>query len=151
MKAEIKIANSQRRSLGGFTLAEVVISAAIAAISIGGIVSGYIISANRAEWTLCSSAAQVMAARHLEQSKTARWDSFAGSTELDSLNGTTSIEALDIPVTGTGVIFGTNTVTVEDVPASDPPLKMVRVDCEWSLVSRGPFTNTAFALRFQEQ
>jgi hypothetical protein len=43
------------------------------------------------------------------------------------------------------------TVTVSDVPASDPPLKMVRVDCTWSLLSRGPFTNTVFALRSQEQ
>ncbi len=138
----------RRPGRGGFTIAEVVISVAIAAISIGAIISGYVISANRAEWTLCSSAAQLMVMNHLEQTKTARWDSF--TNELDPISPFSTNEPLDIPITGTGVVDATNTVTITDT-GSSPPSRLVRVDCVWSLMSRGPFTNTAFTLRFQEQ
>lgn len=148
MNVRSQYVGGQRPTREGFTLIEVVICIAIAAISIAGIIWGYVLAANRAEWTLCSSAAQVMASRHLEQIKTARWDSLAD--ELPSPTNFVSEEPLDIPVTGTGVLIGTNTVDVSEVSA-DPPLRLLRVDCVWSLVSRGPFTNTAFALRSQDQ
>lgn len=143
VKSRHSIGNRARQ--GGFTLAEVVISAAIAALSIGGIVSGYIIAAKRTEWTLCSSAAQMMAQRHLEQTKTARWSVL--TNELAWWDGRVTNEPLDIPMAGAGVVIGTSTVTIT---TNDPPAGLVRVDCVWSLVSRGPFTNTAFALRFPE-
>ena len=142
------IGSSRRRR--GFTLAEVVITAGIAALSIGGIVTGYITAASRAEWTLCSSAAQLMAQRQLEQTRTARWPALTNAIlvdELGLLDGLVTNEPLDIPVSGAGVVMGTNFVTIS---TNDPPARLVRVDCVWSLVSRGPFTNTAFALRFPE-
>jgi len=138
------------RGQRAFTLVEVVISAGIAALCIGGIVSGYITAANRAEWTLCSSAAQMMAQRHLEQTKTARWPTLTNDILYDELalwDGAVTNEPLDIPVTGAGLVIGTSTVTIS---TNDPPARLIRVDCVWSLVSRGPFTNTAFALRFPE-
>src|SRR5438309_6418668 len=52
-----------------FTLAEAMISIAVAAISIGGILYGFILFGQRAEWSTCSTAAQSMAMRRLEQTR----------------------------------------------------------------------------------
>lgn len=149
MRVEFKTLRRNRSRSGGFTLVEVAISVAIAGLSIGGIVWGYIMAANRVEWSMCSSAAQAMAMRHLEQTKSARWDTL--TDELVQANFPGATENLDLPVAGSGSVNGTNTITIVDVSGSDPPLRTVRVDCSWSLMSHGPFTNTVFALRFQEQ
>lgn len=137
-----------RRS--GFTLAEVVISVGIAAIGIAVIVAGYITSSHRTEWATCSAAAQQMALRGLEQTRAAKWDPL-GNPPVDDLPPTnfTRVLPLDIPMVGTNALMATNVTTITLV--STNPLKMVRVDCSWSLMLRGPFTNTVITYRAPDQ
>ncbi|SRR6266508_5418846 len=132
----------------GFTLAEVIISVGIAGLGIGGIVWGYIITAQRAEWSTCSSAAQLMAMRPLEQARAAKWDplGYPPVDELVSTNFPTLVAALDLPLAGTNVVRATNTVTIHTI-CEAPPLKSIRVDCAWSVLGRGPFTNTVMTYR----
>jgi Tfp pilus assembly protein PilE len=136
----------------GFTLAEVVISVGIAAIGIGGIVWGYVATSHRAEWTTCSAAAHQMAMRCLEQTRAAKWDPLE-SPPLDELPAGTIITntmPLDLPMVGNTPLMATTVTTIEMVSAN-PLLKMVRVDCSWSLMSRGPFTNTVITYRAPDQ
>ncbi|HKS37625.1 MAG TPA: prepilin-type N-terminal cleavage/methylation domain-containing protein [Verrucomicrobiae bacterium] len=147
----LRFARANRHtSRSGFTLAEVIISIGIAAMGITGIVWGYILTSQRAEWTTCSAAAQQMAMRRLEQVRAAKWDPF-GYPPVDELVASSfapnpRVEPLDVPLAGTNKILATNVITIFTV-YTDPPLKVIRVDCKWSLMSRGPFTNTLLTYR----
>lgn len=144
---------SHSKSRSGFTLAEVIISVGIAAIGIGGIVWGYIATSHRAEWTTCSAAAQQMAMRQLEQTRAAKWDPM-GYPAVDQLSeGTTIITniPLDLPLVGTTPVMATTVTTISSVPPNHVYLKKIRVDCSWSLMSRGPFTNTVITYRAPDQ
>jgi hypothetical protein len=57
---------------------------------------------------------------------------------------------LNVPQTGDGPQYATNTVTISTV-SDDPPLKLIRVDCVWRFMSRGLFTNTKTAYRAPDQ
>lgn len=133
----------------GFTLAEVVISAAIAAISIGGIMYGYVMSAQRAEWASYAMAAQSLAMQRVEQTRSARWDLSATPAvdELIPANFPAQISVLDIPISKTNVAYATNFTTITTLSAA-PPLRSIQVDCVWlwSVGSR-LFTNTVITYR----
>ena len=58
----------------GFTLAEVVISLAIVAMVMGGVLYGYVMTATRAEWSAYSQAAHSVAMQGIEQARAAKWD-----------------------------------------------------------------------------
>ena len=136
----------------GFTLAEVLLSIAIAAISIGGIIYGYIVAAQQTEWSACSAAAQMMAMQRLEQTRAAKWDPL-GNPPVDDVveeNFTNVIANLNVPLNGTNAVPATNTTTIAMI-TTNPPLKMIRVDCTWSLMNRGPFTNTVISYRAPDQ
>ena len=134
----------------GFTVAEVVITIAILALVVQGTVVGYVLSAQRAEWSAYSMAAQSLAMQAVEQARAAKWDpqAWPASDEL----GTTSfaqVVVLDVPVVGTPV-YATNYVRISTVSAN-PPLRELRADCVWKLIQRGPFTNTLITLRAPDQ
>lgn len=131
-----------------FTLAEVVISMAIAAFVFGGIITAYIQSTRRAEWSGYSLAAQALAIQQLEQARSAVWDSALGKNEVTNLalnnwkytNATRvgsgySWTNLDLPVSGGNFVRATNYVTIRmltnvaGVPAVS--LQMVQVDTVW--------------------
>jgi Tfp pilus assembly protein PilV len=140
-----------------FTLAEAMISIVVAAISIAGILYGFVLFGQRAEWSTCSTAAQSMAMRRLEQTRAAKWDPLdyhatngLGVDEVVPANFPVVITNLDIPLIGTNTVRATNTTTITLISA-DPPLKLVRVDCVWSVLSRGPFTNTVITYRAPDQ
>lgn len=130
----------------GFTLVEVVISLAILGVCIGGIVYGYVLAANRAEWAAHSLAAQNMAFRVLEQTRAASWNPTDGVDEVTTVFYTNHVRNLDLPTTKTYATAATNFVTIALV-STNPPLKMIQVDCVWSFRDRGPFTNTATTYR----
>lgn len=133
----------------GFTLAEVVISAAIAAVSIGGIMYGYVMSAQRAEWSAYAIAAQSLAMQRVEQTRSARWDLSATPTvnELVGANFPAQVCVLDIPISGTNVVFATNFTTITSLSAT-PPLVSIQVDCVWRWsVGNRLFTNTVVTYR----
>ena len=78
----MKIVKNQIKSSGirrfqAFTLIEVLISTAIAALSIGGVIYGYTMSAQRAEWSAYSLAAHGLAMKYLEQTRSCKWDDSA--------------------------------------------------------------------------
>jgi prepilin-type N-terminal cleavage/methylation domain-containing protein len=134
----------------GFTLIEVVITIGIVALVMHGTISGYVFSANRAEWSAYSLAAQSLAMQGVEQARAAKWDPQAWPV-VDALGTTnyTQVSVLDVPVTGTPV-FATNYVSISTVSAN-PPLRELRTDCVWRLNERGPFTNSIVTLRAPDQ
>ncbi len=136
------------RNLAAFTLAEVVVSAAIAAMSVAGIVYGYTQSTKRAEWSGYSLAAQALAVQRLEQTRASRWDPDAGVDQLVSANFPIQTVVLDIPVIGTNAAYATNVTTITSISTNPPLLRMIRVDCTWIFPTTGRvFTNTVATYR----
>jgi len=116
--------------VGAFTLMEVVVSVALTAVMVGGIVYGYAQSTRRAEWSAYSLAAQSLAMQHLEQARAAKWDPLAYPPvdQLVSTNFPIVADIFDIPISQTNIVHATNFTTITVVSAK-PPLKMVKVDC----------------------
>lgn len=136
-----------------FTLVEVAISLAILGVSLGGILTVYIRSAQRADWSGYSVSAQMMALSGLEQCRAAKYDPH-GSPPTDTLvssNFPSRVDVLD-PGSANGMVsYATNTITILTVSAN-PPLKLVRVDCTWSYPGRrGVFTNSVSVYRAANQ
>jgi hypothetical protein len=144
----------QRSPAPGFTLAEVAVSIAVATLSFAGVIYGYVLTADRAEWSAYSLAAQSLAMQGVEQARGAKWDPKAWPS-VDELGVTnyTQVDILDVPVSGQPV-RATNYISVTAV-AQEPPLRQLRADCVWTLCagrrSRGPFTNTVVTLRTADQ
>jgi prepilin-type N-terminal cleavage/methylation domain-containing protein len=138
------------RSCKAFTLIELVIATAIAAMVIGGSVYGYIISSKRAEWSAYSLAAHSMAMQRIEQARAAKWDP-SGFPPVDNLtNGPPVVDVLDIPISGTNIAYATSVTTIATISV-DPPLKKIRVETVWPFVGRGAFTNTIVTYRAADQ
>jgi hypothetical protein len=141
----------QRRN-AAFTLAELVIASALGMITIGASFYGYVLSAKRAEWSAYSLAANSLALQRLEQTRACRWDPLAAIT-VDELVGAKfppQIGVLDIPSSGTNTVYATNYTTITTIQ-SDPPLRLIRVDCCWMFSKKGPFTNTVATYRAPDQ
>lgn len=140
------------RSQAGMTLAEVVISLGIGGLVFGGVVTSYIQSANRAEWSAYHLAAQASATQRLEAARAAKWDtqSALAADQLVASNFPPTIEVLDVPVRGNNSTFATNSVFITSVSAN-PPLKMIRVESVWSFHSLGLFTNSTATYRAPDQ
>ncbi len=136
----------------GFTLPELVIATAIAAISLSGVIYGYILSAQSAEWSAYNLAANSLAIQRLEQTRSAKWDRQASPPVDDVVptNFPVVVEILDIPITKTNVVLATNLTTISTV-STLPPLKMIRVDCSWLFTSGRVFTNTVVTYRAPDQ
>jgi hypothetical protein len=157
-KSRLKIHNrgvdarkSERRAraLGGFTLAEVVISLGIVTLLFSGILSAYIQTSWRAEWAGYSLAAQAIGIQQIEQARSGVWDYSIGKNELTNLNliawnynSTTKVgtgyttNVLDVPVSGTNITIATNFVTVKMLNLTGLPnvqVQMVIVDTVWPL------------------
>ena len=135
-----------------FTLIEVVISLAILGLGLGGILTLYVRSAQRADWSGYSVSAQMMALGGLEQCRAAKYDPH-GSPPTDALVSTNFPSRVDIldPGTANGTTsYGTNTTTILTI-STNPALKLVRLDCTWTYPGRGVFTNNVFTYRSANQ
>ena len=148
------VAPRRRRAVGiaAFTLAEVVVSLAIASTVISGIVTGYINCVYRAEWLACSVAAQSMATQRLEQIRSARWDTLANPPldEVTTNQFPMVIQPLSLPQAGTNVINATNRTFIT-VISSDPPMRLIRVECTWRFPGRRVYTNSLTTYRSPAQ
>lgn len=142
------------RALGcaAFTLAEVVVSLAIASTVITGIVTGYINCVYRAEWLACSVAAQSLATQRIEQVRAARWDTLANPLldEVTTNQFPVTIQPLDLPRSGDKVIIATNRTFIT-VISTDPPVRLISVECTWRYPGRGVFTNMVNTYRCPAQ
>ena len=136
----------------GFNLIELVVSTGIASVVIGGCVYGYILSAQRAEWSAFSLAANSLAMQRIEQARAAKWDpmGFPAVDELVPTNFPVRVDILDIPISGTNNTYATSVTTIATISVN-PPLKMVRVDCSWQFVNRGSYTNSIVTYRAADQ
>lgn len=121
-----------------FTIVETVMSVVIAGIIFGAILMAYVFSARFAEWSGYSMAAQSLGVQQIEQIRAAKWDTQA-VPEVDEWppreTFMTEPVELDVPRSGTNVLYGTNFITVStNLPGlpSGMRLKMVRVDTVWS-------------------
>jgi prepilin-type N-terminal cleavage/methylation domain-containing protein len=119
----------------GFTLAEVVIALAISVMVFSGIIAGYVQSSRRAEWTGYSLAAQALSIQQLEQARAAKWDvlSVPAVDEITNLP-LVNWSILDLPVSGSNVVYATNFISIKTVSvATNPPeaVRMVKVSTVW--------------------
>jgi hypothetical protein len=132
----------------------VVIAIALSTLTIGGTIYGYVLCANRAEWSGYSLAANSLAMQRLEQARACRWDPLGYNRYNDELVQTnfpiTTNNVLDMPVAGGNVVYATNITTITTM-STNPPLKMIRVDCIWAFRGNGPFTNTVVTYRAPDQ
>ncbi len=137
-----------------FTLAEVVVASAVSAVAFASTIYGYVSSAKRAEWAGYSLAAHSLAMQRLEQARACKWDPMSGTNGVDQLVATnfpgTTTNILDIPITGTNIVYATNTTTITTI-STNPALKMIRVDCTWKFMGKGPYTNTVATMRGPDQ
>jgi len=144
----------RQRTLG-FTLVEVVISLGLAALTFTGVIYGYALTSDQAQWSACSLAAHSLAVQGVEQARAAKWDP-AAWPPIDELGTTnyTQISPLDLPVAKGNVMYATNYVSISTVSAM-PPVRELRSDCVWELLNgtrtRGLFTNTVVTLRAPDQ
>ena len=131
---------------GGFTLAEVVISVALAGIIFSGILEGYVHAGRRAEWSGYNLAAGAIAMQQIEQARAAVWDTDIGNnvTKIALLNkvvrGSTTTgyntNIMDIPYSGgaSNYLWVTNYVTIamtNVVGNTNVPLQFIKVDAVW--------------------
>jgi hypothetical protein len=128
---------------------EAAIASAIAAMMFGGIVYGYIQSGRNAEWSAYSFAAQSLAMQRLEQCRSCKWDPDATPPvdELVNSNFTMQVSVLDIPMTGSNIVYATNFTTITTI-STTPPLKMISVETVWPFNLNGRlYTNSIFTYR----
>src|SRR5437879_9843717 len=92
------------RSQRAFTLAEVAVAMAITAMSMAGVVAGYIFATRQAEWSAFSLAAQALATQRLEQTRAAQWEPRQPLDELVATNfPTVPTNRLAMPISGTNI------------------------------------------------
>ncbi|HMP83530.1 MAG TPA: hypothetical protein PKA41_12590 [Verrucomicrobiota bacterium] len=130
-----------------FTLVETIMCLVVAGIIFGGAIAAYVQSARFTEWTGYSLAAQTMSLNQLEQVRAAKWDT-ESVPEVDEWPAGDTFEAgplaLDVPRSGTNVLYATNFITVTtNIPGltAGMRLKLVRVDTVWAYRDE-LFTNT---------
>jgi type II secretory pathway pseudopilin PulG len=145
----MRINGNTFRGHRAFTLIEALIASTIAALMFSGIVYGYIQSSRNAEWSAYSFAAQSLAMQRLEQARSCKWDPDATPTvdELVAANFPVLVSVLDIPMTGSNVVYATNYTTITTISVA-PPLKMISVETVWSFnLSKRIYTNTIATYR----
>ena len=119
------------------------------------ILTAYVSSTDRSEWSAYSLAAQSLASQGIEQVRAAKWDPQHWPV-IDDLAATNlvQVEQLDVPASKQ-IVFATNYISITTIPGNSP-IRQLRADCVWMLASRtpanrGPFTNTAVTLRAPDQ
>ena len=113
--------------VSGVTLVEVVVAMALGGLMMAAVTGGFIQCMRRAEWSSYSLAANSLALQKLEQTRSAGWDT-TGSDKLLTNNFPPDRQVLDVPFSKTNIVYATNYTSILTV-STNPPVKMVRVDC----------------------
>ena len=152
MKIKLSSKHSRLGAPQGGSLVEVIFSLGIATLTIAGSVNGYVLSANRAEWSAYSLAAHSLAMQRLEQVRAAKWDTAAypAVDQIVQSNFGPQTNILDVPISCSNIVYAVSRTTMSDISAN-PPLKLVRVDTVWNFMNRGIFTNTVTTYRAPDQ
>jgi type II secretory pathway pseudopilin PulG len=136
-----------------FTMIEVLISFAILALVVAGVIYGYAQTNRFAEWSSMSLAAQSYALQGLEQVRAAKWDLQANPAIDDwpvPPGGTTNLppqsDIMDVPVSG-APFYVTNNIKLISISTS-PQLREVWSQCVWTFPRTGQlYTNTVITYR----
>lgn len=131
-------------------------SIALMGFVFGGILMAYVQSAQRAEWSGHSLAAQAFGITQLEQGRAALWTSATNEITNLNLTGWSYVGSptnswkgytwtiLDLPYNSTNALWATNYVVITNIPILTSPrltVWMMKVDTVWT--DRGKlFTNT---------
>ena len=138
----------KQKAIAAFTVVEVVMSIAILALVMGGMIQGYIQTNRQAKWSSASLMAQSSAAQAVEQAMATKWDThsdvpgtgFGTPQELQPTTNTQTSSML-IPGTGQSVIV-TNYVKITKV-CDNPKVMQIRADCVWQFPLTGIWTNNS--------
>lgn len=144
--------NPSAGRLEGFTLAEVLFSLVLIGVCLGGILGVYIESAVCSDWSAHSVSAQMNALNGLELCRAAKYDprGTPPTDQLVSSNFPQRVFVLDVGTSVGQTTYATNTTTIVTL-STNPPLKMVRVDCTWYYRRKGLYTNTVITYRAANQ
>lgn len=150
----VRIASRSNRvsTNAGFTLIEVVMAMLLVGITVTGIVAGFIQSHRQAEWASYSLAAQSLALTPLEEARAAKWDPYQSppTNQITTNNFPLRVHILDVPISGTNIVYATNRTFIRTV-STNPPLLEISVQTTWRFANRGIFTNTALTYRGPDQ
>jgi prepilin-type N-terminal cleavage/methylation domain-containing protein len=140
------------RGRAGMTLVEVVISLAIAALMVGGIVEGYIYCTTSAVKAELAQAANAKAMQRLEEARSAVWDtsSYPAVDQLVASNFPDEVVTLDLPGTnsaGTLATIQTTIVQFSLPPPLSAPVRKIHVDCIWQFRGAELITNSIESIR----
>lgn len=137
----------KRSKMAAFTLVESLVAMLILGIMVTGIVTGLNQSQKAAEWSAYSFAAHAQAMQPIEQARAAKWEPYS-SVPVDEVTNLPAvvINVLDVPISGTNIVYATNRVRVTTV-STVPPLKQIYVECTWAFMNRGVFTNVMVTYR----
>jgi type II secretory pathway pseudopilin PulG len=122
----------KRRVNAAFTIVEAVMSIAILALVMAGLIYGYVQTNYRAEWSSMSLAAQSQAVQAVEQARAAQWDVHVVSSDpLIPPQTYTRTSTMLIPSTGASITV-TSIVDIINI-LTNPPLRQIRAACWWRL------------------
>jgi type II secretory pathway pseudopilin PulG len=137
------------------TLVEVVIALAIAGLTVGGIVSGYIFSTTSVVKAELAQAANAKAMQRIEEARSAQWDtsSYPVVDQLTATNFPDEVVTLDLPGTNTAGTSATIRTTITPVSLAPlaPPMRTIHVDCIWQFQGAGWVTNSIETIRSPDQ
>ena len=142
----------KRGANAAFTLVEVVVSTAILALVMGGMIYGYVQTNHQAQWSAMSLDAQSFADEALEQARAAAWalNSGTATNQITQLMGTTGTykRTNTMLISGTGRL--TNVVTTVNITnlSINPALYQLSASCVWYFPGETiRFTNTVITWR----
>lgn len=148
----MRILQFNRSTESAVTLVETLVAMMVVAVTIAATVNGYILAANRAEWSAQSLAAHSLVIQKMEQVRSATWN-MTGEFPVDNIteaNFPETKSVLDLPIAGSNVVSAVTYTRISTI-STNPALKMIRVDCVWPYRERGFFTNTLITYRAPEQ
>jgi type II secretory pathway pseudopilin PulG len=140
------------RGWAGMTLVEVIVALAITALTVEGIVAGYIYCTTSALKAELAQAANARAMERIEEARSARWDtsSWPIVDQLVATNFPDEVVSLDMPGSGTGGTSATIETTISQISLT-PPIRSIRVDCIWQFRGVQLITNTIETIRAPDQ
>ena len=147
MKNTLRQRGQSRSGAAAFTLAEVVMAVALAAMLCSAVVLCYGIGSRKSQYAACSAAANLQAMKKMEQVIFAEWIPSYGVTNIFN-PALTNVdkENLEMPVANTNVITCTNYTTVTQL-STNPPYLMITVNCIWGFNGLSTVTNTISVIR----
>lgn len=66
--------------------------------------------------------------------------------ELNNVNFPTDFSVLDVPMTGSNVVYATNYTTITTISTA-PPLRMINVETVWRFINGRSYTNSIVTYR----